>query len=219
VRIKVKLFASFAQAAGWRQRDMELAAGACAGDVLAELRRGPLLALPAGARPLLAVNREHVTSDRGLADGDEVAVFPPVSGGGSDPLPTVVTTEPLDPRALAKAVAAPWCGAVVTFEGTVRDHGEGHAVRAIEYDAYPEMAQGALLGIREEVGRRWPHVRLAMAHRTGRLEVGEPSVVVAAAAAHRRDAFAACRLAMDRIKEALPIWKREELASGASTWV
>lgn len=220
MRVRVRLFASFAQAAGFRERELELAEGAVAGDALAALRRGPLLALPAGARPLLAVNRQHSPPDTPLSDGDEVAIFPPVSGGsGAEAELVRVTVGPLDPRGLAELVRSPACGALVTFEGTVRDHNAGEAVSAITYEAHEDMAREVLAQIVREAQSRWPQARIAIAHRTGRLEVGEVSLVVCVAAPHRRHALAACRHAIDRVKEILPAWKREERSSGTASWL
>lgn len=221
MHVRVRLFASFAEIARWREKDVELPDGATAGDVLALLRKGPLLVLPRTAKPLLSVNRAHVPPDHPVHDGDEVAIFPPVSGGAppAEPAPTLLITEdPLDPGLLTASVRHPACGAIVTFEGDVRDRNEGLDVEAVEYEAYADMAREMLQSIRDEVLARFPTARLAAAHRTGRLEVGEASVVVACAAPHRREAFAACRLAMDRIKEALPVWKREEGVSGDRRW-
>ena len=211
----VRLFASYAQAAGFREREVELPGGATAADVLALLRRTVLLTLPGIGRPLIAVNRQHVEASHPVAEGDEVGIFPPVSGGMDDGL--VVTAAPLDVARLSAFVRSPECGAVVVFEGAVRSDA-GEPVVAIEYEAYPEMAEVSLAGIRAEVMARFPGARLAMGHRMGRLTVGETSVVIACAAPHRREAFAACRLAMDRVKESLPVWKREEAPSGARTW-
>jgi molybdopterin synthase catalytic subunit len=217
MKVVVRLFAAYAQAAGWRQKECDIKEPATARDVIEWLRRGPLMVLPGTGRPLVAVNREHVALDAPVHAGDEVAVFPPVSGGSADPR-VAVTEQPLDARALADLVRDRGHGAIVVFEGTVRDHGEG-PVAAITYEAYEEMASAMLLRIRDEVEARHDGVRLALAHRVGRLVVGETSVVVACGAAHRREAFAACRLAMDRIKESLPAWKREEAPSGDVRWL
>lgn len=219
MKVRVRLFASLAQAAGFREREMEVPEGSTAGDLLVQLKRGPLIALT-GARVLHAVNRQHCDASQPLADGDEVGLFPPVSGGsGADEERLlIVSADRLDPGRLADSVRHPSCGAVLTFEGVVRDHGQAGEVSAIEYEAYPEMALQVLRELRDEVEARYPGCRIAVAHRTGRLLVGEPSVVVACAAAHRRDAFAACRLAMDRIKESLPVWKAEETPSGLRSW-
>lgn len=216
MKVRVRLFASYAQAAGWREKDVDVPDGSTVRGVLDVLRHGPLIALPGDGRPLFAVNRKHVPPTTTVAAGDEVGIFPPVAGGADDGL-TTITAEALDPRALADMVRSPSHGAVLVFEGTVRDHSDG-PVAAITYEAYEEMATEVLAEIRAEVEGRHPGVRLALAHRTGRLSVGETSVVVACGAAHRREAFAACRLAMDRIKESLPVWKHEEDPSGARRW-
>ena len=216
MKVRVRLFASYAEAAGWREREMEVPDGATASDVLRALRRGALIALPGTGRPLFSVNREHAPGDHPVHEGDEVGVFPAVSGGSTGSGLTSITHGPLDARALADAVRHPSCGAVVVFEGTVRDKTGARGITAIGYEAYDEMALVVLERIRCDVEERFPGARLALAHRTGRLEVGVASVVVASAAPHRRQAFAACRLAMDRIKESLPVWKHEEPAPGSS---
>jgi molybdopterin synthase catalytic subunit len=187
--------------------------------VLETLKKSFLLGLPPGTRVLYALNRSHVDEGAEVAAGDEVGLFPPVSGGSGADERLVLSSEPLDATALTNAVRSPSCGAVLTFEGTVRDHNEGSPVSSIDYDAYPEMALEVLSGIREEVEARHPGVRLALAHRTGLLQLGEASVVVACAAPHRREAFAACRLAMDRIKEAVPVWKHERTEDGEQRWL
>lgn len=210
MKVRVRLFASLAQAAGFRERELDLPEGSTAGDVLLQLKRGPLIAL-GGIRVLHAVNRQHCEATRVLAEGDEVGLFPPVSGGSGPELERLIliTADALDSARLVDSVRHPSCGAVLTFEGVVREEGSPGVI-AIDYEAYPEMALKVLRDIRDEVEARHPGTRLALAHRVGRLLVGEPSVVVACAAPHRRDAFAACRLAMDRIKESLPVWKTEE---------
>lgn len=220
MRVRLRLFASFAQIAGFRELELELPEAARAADALAALRRGPLIALPLGSRPLIAVNRRQVLPDHLLSEGDEVAIFPPVSGGsGHDGSRILVTEAVLDPRKLAESVRAYDCGALVMFEGTVRDHNRGEAVTSVTYEAHEEMARDLLQQIVHETEARWPRVRVALAHRVGRLVVGETSVVIVVAAPHRRQAFAACRLAMDRIKESLPTWKSEEGASGELNWL
>lgn len=217
--VRVRLFASLAERAGWREQEIELGEGdRTLADVLAALLRGPLLGLPAAGRVLGSRNHEHVPLDAEVRDGDEVGFFPPVSGGAADPR-AFLTDQPLCAAALADLVRAPSRGAVVTFEGTVRDLHEGEEVIAIDYEAYPEMAEPVLRAIREEVEHRWPGTCLALAHRTGRLAVGTASVAVACGAPHRRQAFAACRMAMDRIKESLPAWKRQEARSGSFRWL
>jgi len=120
-----------------------------------------------------------------------------------------LTEEPLDPNAVIGRVRHPGSGAVVVFLGIVRDEDQGRKVRYLEYDAYRSMAEKEMRRVGEEVLARWPATRIAVRHRFGRLEVGEMALVVAVSAPHRRDAFEACRFAIDRIKEIVPIWKKE----------
>jgi molybdopterin synthase catalytic subunit len=130
-----------------------------------------------------------------------------------------VTAEPLSADALADAVTVPEAGGVAVFLGVVRNNNAGRPVVALEYEAHVPMAEAKMKEIGEQVHRRWPDVRqVAMAHRIGRLAIGEASVVVAVSAAHRREALEACHFAIDRLKEIVPIWKRELFEDGA-VWV
>lgn len=129
-----------------------------------------------------------------------------------------LTRDPIDHAALTEAVRMPGCGAVVTFLGTVRDLTGEEVTVALEYEAYPPMAERKLHEIVEDLRARWPTGRVALVHRLGRLEVGEISVAVAASAPHRADAFEACRFAIDRLKEVVPIWKKD-LGPGKAEWV
>jgi len=132
--------------------------------------------------------------------------------------PTAITDRVLDVQAVVQAVAGPGHGAVTTFLGLVRDHNQGRRVTHLVYEAYEPLALKALDRIVAEATEHWPSVRLAIHHRTGRLEIGEASVAIAAASAHRADAFAASRYAIERIKQIVPIWKHEYFEGGA-TWV
>lgn len=168
---------------------------------------------------MLMVNEEYVSGDHLLADGDEVAFIPPVSGGSSTPGRLVrVQAAPIDARELEASVATPAAGAVVTFTGTVRDHARGRGVIALEYEAYEPAAETMLAQIAGEISERWGIDQIAVVHRTGRLLPGEASVVIAVASAHRGEAFAACQYLIDRLKEIVPIWKKEFYADG-SVWV
>ena len=129
-----------------------------------------------------------------------------------------VTLEPLDATKTAAAVEAPGCGAVATFIGLVRDSNAGRRVRYLDYECYEPLAVRSFERIAAEVFARWPDARLAIAHRIGPLQIGEASVVIAAASPHRADAFAACRYAIERIKQIAPIWKREHFEGGDS-WI
>lgn len=132
--------------------------------------------------------------------------------------PFAITTAPLDSVALVHLVEGPGHGAVTTFLGLVRDHNLGRRVTHLEYEAYEPLAVKALQRIADEAAARWPSVRLAIQHRTGRLEIGEASVAIAAASPHRADAFASCRYAIERIKQIVPIWKHEYFEGGDS-WI
>ena len=140
----------------------------------------------------------------------------------SEALPLVrITREPLDDaaiEALTRAVEDPGVGGIVTFAGVVRDNARGKRVRSLEYDVYPEMAEQEMARIAAEVERRWQTNRIAMVHRIGRLEIGECSVVVIVACAHRAEAFEACRYAIDTLKSTVPIWKKE-IAEDGEEWV
>lgn len=134
-----------------------------------------------------------------------------------DRIQVSITDEPLDPAPLVRFVEAPEMGAVVTFSGNVRNHNRGRQVEYLEYDAYRPMAERQFREIAAEAVRRWD-CRIAIHHRVGRLEIGDPSVLVAAACAHRGDAFDACRFAIDTLKERVPIWKRE-VWDGGEAWI
>jgi molybdopterin synthase catalytic subunit len=130
-----------------------------------------------------------------------------------------LTREPIDHHALTEQVRSPHCGAVVTFLGTVRDLTGDQRTVALDYDAYPPMAEKKLAEIEADVRANWPVGDVAMVHRLGRLDVGEVSVAVAVSCPHRGQAFDACRHAIDRLKELVPIWKKENAPDGTGEWV
>ncbi|MDZ4278611.1 MAG: molybdenum cofactor biosynthesis protein MoaE, partial [Dehalococcoidia bacterium] len=154
-----------------------------------------------------------------LREGDDVALIPPVSGGGPEPGLFQVTTEPLDARRLVEAVRTDECGAVALFYGVARNHNEGRRVRALEYDAYPAMAEKKLREIADELRAGWPVAGVGILHRIGRLAIGETSLLVAVCSAHRREAFEACEHAVERVKQIVPVWKKEIWEDGESAWV
>jgi MoaE-MoaD fusion protein len=163
------------------------------------------------ARVAVAVNEEYVTDQQmTLRDGDTVALIPPISGG-SAPL-FLVTSDVLDPGALRDAVMTPASGACVLFEGVVRDHHEGRAVERLEYHAYEAMALRQLELVADEVAEEYRDREvhsIGIHHRIGGLVVGETSLLVVVSAAHRRDAFEAALRTVDRVKETVPVWKKE----------
>ncbi len=199
------------------QRDLllELPEGTTAGGLLQRVTADhpPLARLAPSLR--LAVNQEYVESAHPLAEGDEVALIPPVSGGVDL---YEITEHPLSLDALARAVGQNTSGAVATFLGVVREFARGRQVSYLEYDAYPEMAVAKMRQIGEEIRRQWPIDRIAIVHRVGRLAIGEASVAIAVSSPHRREALQACAYTIERVKEILPIWKREVWADGAE-WI
>jgi molybdopterin synthase catalytic subunit len=130
-----------------------------------------------------------------------------------------LTPDPIDHAVLTEAVRRPDCGAVVTFLGTVRDLTDGKVTVALDYEAYPGMSEKKMAEIERETRARWPVGEMMMVHRTGHLDVGEVSVAVAVSCPHRAQAFEACRHAIDRLKELVPIWKKENWADGSTEWV
>ena len=218
VQVRVRLFARLRELAGAGGFEVELADGATAADLYSELRRrAPELPAERGS-VRVAVNQEFGGWDGVLHDGDEVALIPPVSGGDSSAVLIEITADPLDARRLEAAVAHPGAGGICTFTGVVRDNARGRAVTHLEYEAYAEMAEAQMRRIASEIAERWPQARVAMAHRTGKLEIGEASVVVSVACPHRAEAFEACRYGIDALKTSVPIWKKE-FAEDGEVWI
>lgn len=218
MNVRVRLFASYREAAGVGQLQLDLPAGATVRDVIAELsRRHPSIS---GARELvIARNREYAGLDDGIGDGDELALIPPVSGGSVDAADRIrVSPAALSVDAAIDAVRGPDAGGVVIFLGTVRDHSRGERVRHLEYEAYPEMAEAKMREIAARLEAMHAPLRLAMHHRTGDLAIGDIAVIIVAAAAHRDAAFAAARSAIDELKTIVPIWKKEYTDDGA-VWI
>ena len=217
IQIQSKYVAIIRERLGRSEELKSVAGGSRAGDVL-DLIAGESPSM-AGLMPaiLVMVNQEYAPRDQILRDGDEVALIPPVSGG-ADSRWFRVQREVLDPRLVESLVMAPAVGGIVTFSGTVRDNARGKGVVALDYEAYEPVAEKMLARVGEEARQQWSVERIAIVHRTGRLEVGETSVVIAVSAAHRAEAFAACQYAIDRIKEIVPIWKKEFYEDG-SHWV
>ncbi|HKJ25014.1 MAG TPA: molybdopterin converting factor subunit 1 [Myxococcota bacterium] len=220
MHVRVLLFGSVREALGVKDLEVELDAGATVGDLRARL--ADRHALFARHRLLSAVNQETVPETAVLADGDEVAFLPPVSGGAPEPEAgsgrCTLHEEPLDVHAVEARVTGDDAGGVVTFVGAVRNRSKGQDIRHLEYEAYPGMAEREMEKICDEAARRWPDSRVAIAHRVGQLAIGDLAVVVSAAAPHRAEAFEACRFAIDTLKETVPIWKKEFTTEGES-WV
>ena len=175
---------------------------------------------------MIALNRSYVDADHNVKDGDEVALIPPVSGGAGlqTGLPednfqnVLITSEPLDPEPLTRHVTTDEDGAVVTFLGVTRNNNAGRVVDFLEYEAYRPMADEQIAIVIQEMKEKWAIGRVAIAHRTGRVEIGETSMVVAVGAPHRRPAFEAALYFIDRLKEIVPIWKKEHF-EGGEVWI
>lgn len=218
--VRVKLFAILRERAGSGEVSIDLGADATVADALEALEREPGLGDVIGRMPVtMAVNREYAGPTTRLSAGDELALIPPVSGGASDAdsrqagkLHVRVTSDPLQLDPLASMVVRDGAGAVVSFQGVTRE------VERLDYEAYAEMAEERIASILAEVASAHGLEAAAAEHRTGPVPLGEPSVIVAVSAAHRGEAFAGARDAIDRIKAEAPIWKRE-VEGGEARWV
>ena len=229
ITIRTHYFAMMRELLGMGGETLTLPAGSTAKDAFAVLVERPPRLAGMERAVMLMVNETYVRGSRVLQDGDELAFIPPVSGGSIEddasevapaglPKLFTVTAEAIDPRAVEALVAGPDAGAICTFTGTVRDNARGQDVTALDYEAYVPAAEKMLSHIGLEIVDRWPGVRTAITHRTGLLQPGEASVVIACASAHRAEAFAAAAYAIDRIKEIVPIWKKE-LYDDGSSWI
>jgi molybdopterin synthase catalytic subunit len=211
--VTVRLFASLREHAGAGTVARELGDGATVADAIEQLRGGALAGLPEKAPFVTAVAREYVKADHPLSQGDELALVPPVSGGAGEVRLAEVTGEPLDVEAVRKLVADPSTGATVVFLGTTRE------VPSLEYEAYVEMARETIRELAEAAIAEHGLTAVAVSHRTGTVELMEPSVVIAVSAGHRAEAFAGARALLDAVKSQAPIWKQEHPEDGPPAWV
>ncbi|MGI8594276.1 MAG: molybdenum cofactor biosynthesis protein [Solirubrobacteraceae bacterium] len=208
--VRVKLFAMLRERAGREEIELELPEGARVGDVLARVED-----IAGGLALVMAVNREYADADVALSAGDELALIPPISGGGTVQRATshvAIVAEPLSLDALVAWVRDRRAGAVVTFPGVTRE------VDRLEYEAYAEMASERLATIVAEAIARHGLCAAAVEHRVGKVALSEPSVAVAASAPHRGEAFAGAREIIDRVKAQAPIWKKE-VSAEETAWV
>jgi molybdopterin synthase catalytic subunit/molybdopterin converting factor small subunit len=205
VTVRVRLFAGLREHAGWSEREVEAATVA---DVWNALGLGME---PEGL--LYAVNKEYAERERALEEGDEVAVIPPVSGGAFR-----LSDEPLSLDRVVDEVRDERAGAIATFTGTTRATSRGREVVHLDYEAYEGMAEQVMAEIARELEERYDLCGVAAHHRTGRVSIGETSVVIAVSAPHRSDALAACRDAINELKERVPLWKKE-VYSGGEEWI
>lgn len=218
MQITVQYFAVIRELVGRQSETRQVPEGSSGADLIAMLSTDyPTIEL-ATRTAMLMVNQEYVRPDHLLSDGDEVALIPPVSGGSTDPSRFRVTDQVIDLDEIVAQVSDPGAGAIVTFAGTVRDNARGRDVLYLDYEAYPAAAEKMLARIGDEIAEHWGIERVAIVHRTGKLAVGETSVAIAVASPHRGEAFDACRHAIERIKQIVPIWKKEFYADG-DTWI
>jgi molybdopterin synthase catalytic subunit len=211
MRVTVRLFAGLRERAG--RQSVELEDVARVDDVWPALGLSGIEMGPEPPGLLYAVNRSYVERGQELADGDEVALIPPVSGGSF-----LLVVGPLDVAAVVHEVESEEAGAVASFVGTVRRRSRGRDVVHLEYEAYEEMAEPMLARLGEELTARHGLCGVAIHHRLGRVEVGQASVVIAVSAPHRSAALDACREAIETLKTTIPLWKKE-VYEGGEEWV
>ena len=224
-RLTIKLFATLRERAHAAELSRDFPDGTTVGEIWSRLL-GEFPALGGHHDGVaFAVNQEYVNEGFRPRNEDEVAFIPPVSGGIDEPSanykwigPVKIGREPVDIEALERAVADPSAGATVTFAGTTRNGNAGRRVLRLEYEAYEPMALSEMRKLAHEAGERFKIVRIAIQHRIGFVDIGETSVAIAVSAAHRAEAFDACRFAIDRLKEVVPVWKKEYF-EGGEVWI
>jgi molybdopterin converting factor subunit 1 len=219
MKISVLYFAVFREKLGTDSETLELPASARVADAIAALaeKHAPIAKLAGKFR--VAVNQEFAGDDHALADGDELALIPPVAGGADAPARHIKLLDtPLSLDRVVAAVSGSGMGGIVTFTGMVRRHSRGVTVERLEYEAYGSMALREMTRLITEIESEIAGVVLAIEHRTGVLQVGDLAVVIAAAAPHRAEAFTVCRAMIDRLKDSVPIWKKE-VSDDGSEWV
>ena len=225
--VRVLFFGAARDAAGQAEATVSLHAPTNAASAFAQV----VAAFPAlrrfGRSLLFAINEEYATADREVRAGDELAVFPPVSGGSevrsSDLTATTfdffeLTTEPIAVGSVARRVVLPQCGATVTLDGYAREWTKGRQTNHLVYEAYAPMALNELRRLGSEAHKRFQIAYIGIVHRTGKLEIGDTSVVISVGAPHRQAAFEACEWAIRELKRTVPIWKKEIFADG-EVWV
>jgi len=230
MHIKVLFFGLLKDVCGRSEDALELPAGSTAGSVFDHYAAMIPRLREMAASIVLARNQEFAKAMEPLAEGDEVALLPPVSGGApvNKPAPLeiadeaghyfAITRDVIDPRALEERVLAGCDGAIVTFQGVVRNNTKGRATLRLEYECYEAMAVRKMAEIGREIAAQFAISRIAMVHRLGVLEIGEASVMVVVAAPHRRPSFDAALEGINRLKKLVPVWKKEFFADG-EVWV
>ncbi len=232
IEVRVLFFGAAREIAGRDEVSLTLSTPASAKSAFEEiLLNYPELQRRFGRSLLFAINQEYARGDREVHAGDELAIFPPVSGGAGETNAESMqareaalkdffelTTEPIDVGEVARRVVLPGCGATVTLDGYVREWTRGRRSLYLVYEAYPPMALSEMRRLGREAHERFEIAHLGIVHRTGRLEIGETSVVISVSAPHRRAAFEACEWAIRELKRTVPIWKKEFYEDG-EVWV
>jgi molybdopterin synthase catalytic subunit len=224
--VHVLFFGAARDAVGQEQIDVSCHPGCTTGEAFQKLLSEYPLLNRFGKSLLLAVNQEYADPAGELHEGDELAIFPPVSGGSTGMLPASsrdkdffeLTTDPIDVTAVARRVVLPQCGATVTLDGYAREWTKGRRTLYLIYEAYEPMALTEMKRLGDQAHEKFDIAHLGIVHRTGRLEIGETSVVISVSAPHRAAAFAACEWAIRELKRTVPIWKKEVFEDG-EVWV
>ncbi|UFJ42577.1 molybdopterin converting factor subunit 1 [Brevibacillus humidisoli] len=227
MKVQVFLFAALAERTGQRQIDVSVAEPATVQSLLEAVSRSyPELSSLLDSC-FVSVNQEYASPAHPVGPEDEVAILPPVSGGqelseserkiSSQKERFRITEHPISADSLIRLVSNPHAGAVLTFVGTVREYTQGQRTVSLTYEAYPPMAEAKMRQIAEEINQRWPGTEVAIHHRIGQLKIEEIAVVIAVAAPHRQESFEAGRYAIERLKQIVPIWKKEIWEDG-SEW-
>jgi molybdopterin converting factor subunit 1 len=227
IKVRVLFFGAARDAVGQEQIEVELESPSNADGARAKLLSDYPTLQRFGNSLLFAVNQQYAQSDREISEGDELAVFPPVSGGNEvaqtsacESLPDFfeLTTDPIDVGAVARRVVLPQCGATVTLDGYAREWTKGRRTLYLVYEAYEQMALSEMKRLGAQAHEKFDIAHIGIVHRTGRLEIGETSVVISVSAPHRRAAFEACEWAIRELKRTVPIWKKEVFEDG-EVWV
>jgi molybdopterin synthase catalytic subunit len=221
-QIEVLFFAVLHERAGTRSVKISATAGMTVDDAVVAARSAAPSDPKPGTSVMLALNGEYVKGDQSVKAGDEIALIPPVSGGSGD-IKTdsdwvFVTPDSLDDAPLTEFVTTGADGAAVTFLGNTRDNNQGRVVDYLTYEAYQPMAENKIAEIIGEMRSKWELGKIAIAHRTGRVDIGETSMIIAVGSAHRRPAFESALYFVDRLKEIVPIWKKE-IFEGGEVWI
>lgn len=221
MKVSLLLFAGLRDAVGQRTLCMEFEDGATVSDLKRRLGVEYPRVEPMLKTVVCAIDDEYVPAEESLREGAEVALIPPVSGGAVETSPGLfrLSHEVMDPQQLVGLVRRDEAGAIALFYGIVRNHSEGRDVERLEYEAHESMAVRKMREVAEETKRRFPEIsEIGVWHRVGTLEIGETSLLVAVSSPHRAQAFEACHWAVDRVKEVVPVWKKEHWAGGGA-WV